>query len=88
MALFLYSFNPPSISPLAILLSISLAVIIVADYLRFSFPAFRDLWEQYLGFLMRESERTKINGVVWYLVGVIFVLLVYPREVMMVSILT
>ncbi len=37
---------------------------------------------------MRESERDKINGVVWYLVGVITVLGLYPRDVAVVAILT
>jgi diacylglycerol kinase (CTP) len=37
---------------------------------------------------MRESEKTKLNGVIWYLIGVIFVLSVYPRDVAVISILT
>jgi diacylglycerol kinase (CTP) len=37
---------------------------------------------------MRESERDKVNGVVWYLVGVVWVLGLYPRDVAVVSILT
>ena len=37
---------------------------------------------------MRESERKKINGVIWYMVGVIFVLGLYPRDVAVVSVLT
>jgi len=36
---------------------------------------------------MRDSEKTRINGVVWYLIGVIFVLTLYPRDVAVVSIL-
>lgn len=58
------------------------------DFFRLKYPGFAEIWESYLGFLMRESERDKINGVVWYLVGVIFVLSLYPRDVAVVSILT
>jgi len=36
---------------------------------------------------MRESEKKTVNGVVWYILGVNFVLSVYPRDVATVSIL-
>lgn len=36
---------------------------------------------------MRECEKDGINGVVWYLVGVLWVLKLYPRDVAVVSIL-
>ncbi|KAI9633659.1 uncharacterized protein MKK02DRAFT_28450 [Dioszegia hungarica] len=88
LALFLYFLEPPSVKPLVIILSASLVTVTIADYLRFNFPAFRELWEANLGFLMRESERDKVNGVVYYLVGVITVLTLYPREVAVVSVLT
>lgn len=88
LALFLYFLEPPTVKPLVVILSTSLVIVTIADVLRFNFPAFRELWETHLGFLMRESEREKINGVVYYLVGVIFVLMVYPREIAVVSVLT
>lgn len=65
-----------------------LAFISANDALRLNIPAFAEAWEATVGFLMRESERDKINGTVWYLVGVIFVLALYPRDVAVVSILT
>ena len=71
-----------------VILSTFLAVVLTADFFRLNFPGFAELWELYLGFLLRESERNKINGVVWYLVGVITVLSLYPRDVAVVSILT
>lgn len=55
---------------------------------RLNSPAFAEIWEMVCGFLMRVEERDKINGVVWYLVGVIFVLAMYPRDIAVVSILT
>jgi diacylglycerol kinase (CTP) len=58
------------------------------DLFRLKYAGFAEVWESYFGFLMRESERDQINGVVWYLIGVIFVLTLYPRDVAVVSILT
>ncbi|GFZ48309.1 DAG kinase 1 [Saitozyma sp. JCM 24511] len=86
--LFLNHLNPPTVAPLLVVLSTALVSVFTIDLARLRFPAFAELWEVYLGFLMRESERQKINGVVWYLVGVIFVLSFYPRDVAVVSILT
>ncbi|ORY35878.1 hypothetical protein BCR39DRAFT_512779 [Naematelia encephala] len=80
--------DPPSLKPLITVLSTLLVSVLTSDVLRLNFPAFAEIWETYLGFLMRESERNKVNGVVWYLVGVIFVLGLYPRDVAVVSILT
>jgi diacylglycerol kinase (CTP) len=80
--------DPISVKPLIRVLSIGLATIASVDVLRLNYPAFAEIWESYLGFLMRESERDKVNGVIWYLIGVIFVLSLYPRDVAVVSILT
>ncbi|WWC92052.1 uncharacterized protein L201_007006 [Kwoniella dendrophila CBS 6074] len=88
LTLFLNHLNPPSLRPLITVLSTTLITISVTDFFRLQFPGFAEIWESYLGFLMRESERNKINGVVWYLIGVIFVLGLYPRDVAVVAILT
>lgn len=88
LTLILNHLDPPTIRPLLVVLTSSLAAVLTADFFRLNFPFFAEFWESYLGFLMRESERNKINGVVWYLVGVITVLSLYPREVAVVSILT
>ncbi|WWC72339.1 uncharacterized protein I206_106301 [Kwoniella pini CBS 10737] len=88
LTLFLYYMNPPSLKPLITVLSSALLSVTITDFFRLRFPVFAEIWESYLGFLMRESERNKINGVVWYLVGVIWVLGLYPRDVAVVSILT
>ena len=80
--------DPPTIRPLLTLLITILAIVVSADVLRLNVPSFAEFWESYLGFLMRESERNKVNGVIWYLVGVITVLGLYPRDVAVVSILT
>ncbi|KAL7422626.1 Diacylglycerol kinase [Cryptotrichosporon argae] len=88
LTLVLNHLDPPTVRPLILILSVGLLVVVVADFLRFRSPVFAETWEAYLGFLMRESERNKINGVVWYLIGVITVLALYPRDVAVVSILT
>jgi hypothetical protein len=88
LTLWLWHLDPPSVVPLVSTLSAGLAGCTTADYLRFTFPAFREYWELYFGFLMRESERDKVNGVVWYLIGVIWVLVLYPRDIAVVAILT
>ncbi|WWD20525.1 hypothetical protein CI109_105001 [Kwoniella shandongensis] len=88
VVLFLKWLDPPSLKPLITVLSTGLVTVSVLDYFRLNFPGFAEVWEAYFGFLMRESERQKINGVIWYLIGVIFVLGLYPRDVAVVSILT
>ncbi|KAI0640497.1 hypothetical protein C8Q79DRAFT_1079389 [Trametes meyenii] len=67
-------------------LSIALAVIVPADILRLHSSRFEWLFERCLGFLMRESEKKSTNGVIWYIIGVIFVLSVYPLDIATVSI--
>ncbi|KAL1409797.1 Diacylglycerol kinase [Vanrija albida] len=88
VTLYLKYLDPPTLGPLIKVLSSLLAFISVNDALRLNIPAFAEAWEATVGFLMRESERDKVNGTVWYLVGVIFVLALYPRDVAVVSILT
>lgn len=88
LTLLLNHWNPPTVAPLLNILITGLVGVVTADLIRLQFPAFAEVWESYVGFLMRETERQRINGVVWYLIGVIFVLGVYPRDVAVVSILT
>ncbi|EJF59713.1 hypothetical protein BD309DRAFT_869770 [Dichomitus squalens] len=68
-------------------LGLALAVIVPADILRFKSDRFEWLYERAVGFLMRESEKKAVNGVIWYILGVIFVLSVYPLDIATVSIL-
>ncbi|CAO1616414.1 unnamed protein product [Parajaminaea phylloscopi] len=68
-------------------LSIFLGIVITADVIRLNNAGFEKVYEKVLGFLMRESEKDKVNGVVWYLVGVIFSLHFYPADIACVSIM-
>ncbi|GMK54889.1 hypothetical protein CspeluHIS016_0114750 [Cutaneotrichosporon spelunceum] len=88
LTLLLYYLDPPDIMPLVRYLIAACAFIFTVDLIRLNSPAFAEIWELVCGFLMRVEERNKINGVVWYLVGVIFVLYMYPRDIAVVSILT
>ncbi|KAG8793622.1 hypothetical protein FRC12_002182 [Ceratobasidium sp. 428] len=80
-------FSRPEIAPIINVLAVGLAFVSAADVLRLNCRPFARLYENLLGAFMRESEKTQINGVIWYLVGVIFVLKFYPRDVAVVSIL-
>ncbi|TYJ54984.1 hypothetical protein B9479_004295 [Cryptococcus floricola] len=88
VTLFLWYLDPPSVGPLVKVLTALLVGVAITDFFRLRYPAFAEVWETVAGFLMRESERDKVNGVVWYLVGVIWVLVLYPRDVAVVAILT
>ncbi|KAJ3492036.1 hypothetical protein NLI96_g330 [Meripilus lineatus] len=86
LTLYLYT-SHGSPKPVIVSLSLALAVIVPADILRLNFPWFERIYERCLGFLMRESEKKSTNGVIWYIIGVVFVLALYPLDVAIVSIL-
>ncbi|KAH9474900.1 CTP-dependent diacylglycerol kinase 1 [Psilocybe cubensis] len=72
---------------IVMVLWMALAIIVPADLLRFNSRRFARTYEKVLGFLMRESEKNSINGVVYYILGVNFVLSLYPQDVATVAIL-
>ncbi|KAF8148399.1 hypothetical protein B0H34DRAFT_802939 [Crassisporium funariophilum] len=84
--LYLY-ISEGDVRTIVLVLWMALAIIIPADLLRFKSQRFERLYERYLGFLMRESEKDSINGVVWYILGVNFVLSLYPQDIATVAIL-
>ncbi|TCD69783.1 hypothetical protein EIP91_006319 [Steccherinum ochraceum] len=86
ITLYLYTHHVPP-RPVIIALSSFLAIAVPADVLRLNSPAFERLFETCLGLFMRDSEKKSTNGVIWYILGVIFVLGVYPVDVAVVSIL-
>lgn len=88
LTLGLYHYDPPTLKPLITVLTTSLITVSTVDYFRLRNPSFARRYEAMLGPLMRESEKTMVNGVIWYLIGVIFVLSAYPRDVAVISILT
>ncbi|THH29166.1 hypothetical protein EUX98_g5024 [Antrodiella citrinella] len=86
VTLYLYTHHIPP-RPVIIALSTFLAIAVPVDFLRLRSPAFERIFERYVGLFMRDSEKKSTNGVIWYLLGVIFVLSVYPVDVAVVSIL-
>ncbi|KAL5520671.1 DGK1 [Sanghuangporus sanghuang] len=77
-----------SASTVAVVLSGACTLIASVDFVRLRSRQFAAVYEKIVGFLMRESEKDKINGVIWYLLGCIFVLKFYPEDIATVSILT
>jgi len=69
-------------------LSYFLGVVVTADVIRLNFPPFERLYEKVLGFLMRETEKTRCNGVVFYLIGTIVTLRLFPEDIGCVAIMT
>lgn len=86
LAIYLYThgYQPHHLTPW---ISAALVPIASADYLRLNNAAFNRFYIRCLGALMRESEVRGTNGVVWYLVGSLTVLLVFPKDVATLSIL-
>ncbi|TFK31657.1 hypothetical protein BDQ12DRAFT_577072, partial [Crucibulum laeve] len=86
ITLYLY-LTPSSVPRITTTLWSALCVIVPADILRFRSRRFAQTYERFWGFLMRESERNSVNGVVWYILGVNFALTAYPHDIATVAIL-
>lgn len=87
LTLYLYYSNR-SPRPIVVNLGIALvAVIAPADVIRLHSSRFERIYERCLGFLMRESEKKSTNGVIWYILGVVIVLALFPLDIAVVSIL-
>jgi diacylglycerol kinase (CTP) len=86
IALWLYATGtqPDAVTPW---LMSALIPIATADLLRFNWPAFNRLYVRLLGALMRETEFSGFNGVIFYLVGAWAVLNYFPKDVGMTGIL-
>ncbi|KAK9367185.1 hypothetical protein V1509DRAFT_627228 [Lipomyces kononenkoae] len=72
------------VTPVLVFLLVSIGIL---DMLRFKFQAFSAYYIKSFGFLMRESEVNKWNGIVWYLLGLILVFLIFPKDISLLSIL-
>lgn len=68
-------------------LSVFLGIVVTADVIRLNNTSFERTYEKVLGFLMRESEKEKVNGVVWYLIGVIGSLRLFPEDIAVASVM-
>ncbi|BGO91656.1 hypothetical protein NBRC10512_008104 [Rhodotorula toruloides] len=77
----------PNLLTLLRYLAYATTVIATADVLRFRFAWFERAYEGLLGYFMRESERHAVNGTIYYLVGVLWCLSFYPRDIACLSII-
>ncbi|KWU47247.1 hypothetical protein RHOSPDRAFT_31392 [Rhodotorula sp. JG-1b] len=77
----------PNLVTLITVLGAATLVIATADLLRFRFAWFERAYEDALGYFMRESERHAVNGTIYYLVGVVWCLSFYPRDIAVLSII-
>lgn len=57
------------------------------DFLRHQYPALNRFYVKWLGALMRETEYTGWNGVIFYLLGAWIVLRFFPKDVSVVSVM-
>lgn len=64
-----------------------LVVVLSSDIIRFKWAAFNDIYISVMGPLMRQKEINSYNGVIFYLVGIIFVFSFFPKDVSLVSLL-
>ncbi|KAK9455466.1 cytidylyltransferase family-domain-containing protein [Dipodascopsis uninucleata] len=71
------------VTPILIFLLVS---IVSLDLLRFNSPKFSNIYIKSFGFLMRESEVNKLNGIVYYLLGLIFVFMLFPKDISVLSV--
>lgn len=88
LVLYLYNTQPDSVWPLIRILAGACVVVYLTDLLRFRSRTIAGWYNYCLGALMRESEKTTVNGVVWYLIGVTWTLAVYPRDIAVIAIMT
>ncbi|KEY64072.1 hypothetical protein S7711_07434 [Stachybotrys chartarum IBT 7711] len=65
----------------------ALIPIAATDWLRHHYPSFNGFYVRVLGALMRESEYSGWNGVIFYLLGAWTVLYFFPKDVAVMSIL-
>lgn len=57
------------------------------DLIRFKYEEFNRLYIKVVGFLMREKEVSGFNGVIWYLLGLVIVFLLFPKDVSLLAVL-
>lgn len=68
-------------------LSILFAVIFVNDTIRFQHPELNKKIVKQFWFLIRDSEINSYNGTLWYLIGLILVFAVAPKDISLMSVL-
>ncbi|KAI9714963.1 MAG: hypothetical protein M1812_006276 [Candelaria pacifica] len=76
--------QPTTITPWLLIFGIPIAS---TDVLRHQYPPFNRFYIRCLGALMRESEVSGYNGVIWYLLGAYLSLTFFPKDIGVMSVL-
>ncbi|KAK9379123.1 cytidylyltransferase family-domain-containing protein [Kockiozyma suomiensis] len=84
LALYLRGIQLSQVTPILVAL---LAIIVSLDLLRFRSKKFSEYYITGFGFLMRESEVDKWNGIVFYLLGLIIVFILFPKDISVLAVL-
>ncbi|EKR62835.1 MULTISPECIES: diacylglycerol/polyprenol kinase family protein [Leptospira] len=64
-----------------------LGTIVLLEYFRFRFPGFQRFFLSILGALMKEEEKTRLNGTLPYFLSCAFVVLLFPPEISILAML-
>ncbi|TGK37468.1 dolichol kinase [Leptospira gomenensis] len=68
-------------------LLVCLAIILVIEFLRFRFAPFQNFFLSVAGILLKEEEKTRLNGTLPYFLSCAFVVFLFPPEISILSML-
>ncbi|MBM9499394.1 dolichol kinase [Leptospira sp. 201903071] len=72
---------------ISVTLVVCLGIILLLEYLRFRFPGFQKFFLSIAGVLMKEEEKTRLNGTLPYFLSCTFVVFLFPPEISILSML-
>ncbi|CAI8507162.1 unnamed protein product [Hanseniaspora opuntiae] len=72
---------------IASVLTIAFVIILTLDIIRLNWHGFNWLYCKFVGMLMRPSEINKLNGVLYYLLGLIFSFGFFQKDICLVSVM-
>lgn len=81
LGLYLYAFTPIARMGAIITLICYLAVALSIEIGRFNSPRFNEWLSRRISAIMREKERHQISAGTWFMLAMLFVLLFFPKEV-------
>uniref|UniRef100_A0A060TGT2 ARAD1D25718p n=1 Tax=Blastobotrys adeninivorans TaxID=409370 RepID=A0A060TGT2_BLAAD len=84
LALYVNGIQFSQVTPVLTALLVSIGSV---DFFRLRHSGFNKLYCKVVGFLMREKEVNTVNGVVWYLLGLVIVFALFPKDISLVAVL-
>lgn len=72
---------------IASVLSIAFFAILLLDIIRLNFHGFNWLYCKFVGMLMRPSEINKLNGVLYYILGLIFCFGFFQKDICLITVM-